>query len=239
MRQSERKTHPGSLPIRDEPINDEVESLKWWVDMVEDVDPQQVDADLIQKICEENRIHDLPPPLGFRESPRMPYKLQLAILKGSNDKLLVLKHIVFEDKVTGAFVQSLAFGKPHMIQWNGNIKLCCKASQYLWECIGGMQVRSWTLTPEKKSQETDDFDEDALVAGFDFIESEAARATHMCLPIVMIWRRRLSCPIGIFIYPTLKKRGGILEQTAIAAPQVHSQLPCPPGQSTNAKHSSR
>ena len=115
--------------------------------MVEDVEPQQVNADLIQKICEENRVHDLPAPLGFRESPRMPYKLQLAVLKGNNDKLLVLKHIVFEDKVTGAFVQSLAFGKPHMTQWNGNIKLCCKAFQYLWECIGGMQVRSWTLTP--------------------------------------------------------------------------------------------
>ena len=77
--------HPSGIPLLE--FTAKGGDLKWFVDLVTDVDPLEGGAkELVRSACVEPRLYDFPVPYGLKQSPSCEFKLQWALVPQASDK---------------------------------------------------------------------------------------------------------------------------------------------------------
>ena len=168
---------PCDLPLVD--INEGLQTIKHVVDLIQ-VHEGVFDRDALKPIMQQRRWDDLPHPLRPKTSFPEKVCMQICIvpLPAEANKVCILKHLAFPNKVKPAYVQRFTQGTPMKIQWS-HPKTGMKMWQWMFEKLGHFQCREWALVPygAKKKNESvmSTLEATEIDQGFDHIGDHAPR----------------------------------------------------------------
>ncbi|CAE7187633.1 unnamed protein product [Symbiodinium necroappetens] len=146
-------------------------------------------------------INNVPPPdktaietainSGHWGKDRLPepvcLKSEMEVNPQDNGNISVLRHMYSPDvKLTKACLESLCYGTPYVLKWQGHAQNFRKGFQWFLQQLGGWQCRQYALThmlpchqPRQDSSKGGSYmsnlSEKAVDKGFAFIEEEAGR----------------------------------------------------------------
>ena len=201
---------PSDLPLQ--AVTQEQTPIKHVLDVVGPVDFPLALKEQVTQICKESRFHDLPEPFCLKVSPGRSFDFQLAAVPmPENGKYYLLKHLIFPEKVKVEQAQSLCYGQCHMLQWQENAKNVKKAFQHMFEKMGGFQVRAFALQAsgvggggpqsDEKGNFHQNLTEEAIEAGFDYIEAHGPRTHHANTQLKSIAKQFISEESSIKNWP--------------------------------------
>ena len=111
----------------------------------------------LQVMC--NKFRDLPEPFCLKSEPNVPYSIQIivrpALRPPDQEKKYfdILKHIYLRrNKVFSKDILTYCHGHALRFDWGQQVRTGFMALNYMFDRMGGMQIRLWTIAPkfEKK-----------------------------------------------------------------------------------------
>ena len=182
-------TKLGGISIIDLPLRDlqrDNTLIKHIVDIVTDITPPN--KGVIEQHVNEGRWSRAELPEPFCQKADMEVKLitQFVVLPQANGNVTMLKHMYSADMKLGkAAAESLCYGKPQTLQWQGQAVNFRKACQWFLGQLGGWQCRQYALAPVLPHQQGGGLDgkrgcymsslsESEVDLGFLFIEEQAS-----------------------------------------------------------------
>jgi len=163
----------GDLTIRDYHSQNPVKAV---VDLILN-HREQISEDHVKNCVVNMKLEDLPaiarpPPTAIAIN----HFTQTAFLPAGSDNWHIVKFITFlsdgpDGKVTPELARSYQHGTMHLINYSSNNKEGKKVFIYLFEQLGGFQVRQWDLQGSSAAPAEDTSEElDCIDQGFDFID---------------------------------------------------------------------
>lgn len=154
--------YAGDVGIQDLPLRDISgrASIKYVVDIITKVPAASFPKELIKTFMLAGNYDALPAPFGRKTALAYSCCMQLAVVPDSSDSnlLTVCKHFCFDEKVKPAIVQSFCYGTTYAIDYGRNFRSGLKGFQFMFERVGGYQIRCYCLRArgEKKIARTPD-----------------------------------------------------------------------------------
>lgn len=137
----------GDLSILDFPVYDMGDQgvAKNFLDIVMDVEGPIPKGNLKESFMSKSHVAEIPPPFGLKKDPQQRVTLDIAVVPQNDGKYIVCKLINLKDKVKTPFAKSLCYGSPRLIDWLGNVRSVKKCAHFIFEHLGGFQIRSHVL----------------------------------------------------------------------------------------------
>jgi hypothetical protein len=149
-------------------------TLKYMIDIVCHFEGP-IDKAAIE-VCMKKGIYKmLPVPYKSKTEILVPYTLQIAARPEPDGKHTIVKHYTFSQKVNVQLLKAAAVGVAYAIEFGKNFRCGAKGFQYMFESLGGYQVRYFALKHDgpKRIKSSGE-----LQAGFDFIRLRGPRSMH-------------------------------------------------------------
>ena len=103
----------------------------------DDIDMQELGR-LYKQACEQGDLQLLPSRFGLKERCPKETKLQMVICNCNDGSKVILKHIMFPQKMKACLFEKMVYGRPHRAKWmTGSPKTGRKILQYCLEHLGG------------------------------------------------------------------------------------------------------
>ena len=190
-------SHSGYVPFKTSALSSLVRSSAGWNLLLRSL--QDVRCDSAKHIVDI--INNVLPPdktaiqtasnSGHWGKDRLPepvcLKSEMEVNPQDHGNISVLKHMYSPDvKLTKACLESLCYGTPYVLKWQGHAQNFRKGFQWFLEQSGGWQCRQYALThmlpchqprpdSSKGGSYMSNLSEEAVDKGFAFIEEEAGR----------------------------------------------------------------
>ena len=220
------ESSPGPLNVLDLPILDFPESgfVKCVVDVVMDV-PTFSPSELKNSI-QSKEFSKLPLPFGLKTAPSGTFRIDIAVLAQNNGKYAVIKIINLSEKTKVSVVRDMCCGKPHIVDWSGDIKTVKKCLHYLFEQMGGFQCRHHVLRTQEEGKAEQERSIEEWDRGFDYIEAHGPRdnTRNRMLRWVTIQTSSRDSPLHRWSPVLVEKSLRNLAQDGVLA-QVHEVWP--------------
>ena len=170
---------PGIVKLADMPFKDAsgATHLKHFIDIITDY-TGDFDLAEVTSLAKQRRYADLPLPLRSKITVEKTHTMNLIVLQNTaagngTDPVpwIILRMYSFEERIPLELVKKMCHGIVHQIDYGSNFRSGSKAVLYMWERMGGYQVRHQTLRtegPKKQRAQSE------LMKGFDHIKEAAA-----------------------------------------------------------------
>jgi hypothetical protein len=152
-------------------------TTRHFVDVIDNV---QIVADkaALSQMALTNKLVEAPAPFGLRAATPVLARISLAIIRKPDGSTTVIKHVELQDRVKMEYAANLCYGALSVPNWgviSGNFASAVKAFHFLFEELGGFQIRCFGLLP-CRPKEVPLQDANEVDAGFDFIMAHAPRS---------------------------------------------------------------
>ena len=171
---------PIHLPIQ--PVGAATPRLRHAFDVVGEVEFSHSKKEELNHYARDGAFQRFPEPFGFKTNPDVGVEKQLALIPNSaRNKFYLLKHFIFKEQVKTEYAKQLCHGELHQVSWGVNAKNIKKALQYMFENMGGYQIRSYSLQTAAIAQSDtkgtffSNLSEEGIDIGFDDREENGPR----------------------------------------------------------------
>ena len=172
------------IVLLDLPLRNTVENggkLEQFADLILN-HPVEVTQDFLDntlyKLCAQNKFRDLPEPFCFKSEPNVPYSIQIivrpALRPPDQEKKYfdILKHIyLHRNKVFSKDILTYCHGHALRFDWGQQVRTGLMAFNYMFDRVGGMQIRLWTIAPKFEKKH-------AREEGYKFIRDHGPRSNN-------------------------------------------------------------
>jgi hypothetical protein len=151
------------------------------IDVVHDFNGP-VDVLAMMELVKASRYKDLPPPFGPNSEFDAPYTMQLNINKQENNKWLIVKWFLFDEKQTAAKVlEKLIYGEPFEPAWCGvaYVHHVKKVLHYLFERLVGTNILYLAWASEQQQTKKQGVNPTSRQLGYAFIQKRGPKANNM------------------------------------------------------------
>lgn len=218
----------GDLSILDLPVYDMGDQgvAKSFLDIVMDVEGPIPKGNLKQSFMSKSPVAEIQPPFGLKKDPQQHVKLDIAVVPQNDGKFLVCKLINLKDKVKTPFAKSLCYGSPRLIDWLGNVRAVKKCVHFIFEHLGGFQIRNHVLRSHEDGKPEKERSAEEWEFGFDFIEQSGPRdnVKNKMLRWVTVQVNNPDSPVYKWPPVLVEKSLRNLSNDGVLA-QVHDQWP--------------
>ena len=141
---------PGGISLLDLHLQDLKKcttSIKHIVDMITNVPPP--DKSTIESLVSNGQWEkgSLPEPFCLKADMEIVLVTQFVVIPQENGNVSVMKHMYSPDvKLSVGNVESLCYGTPYTLKWQGHAQNFRKAFQWFVEQLGGWQCQQYALT---------------------------------------------------------------------------------------------
>ena len=217
---------PGPLTVLDLPVLDCPAGgvIKNFVDIHMNIPhfPKQE----IQQALVSKSLDDLPSPFGLAKSTRIPFKIDIAVIRQTNGNYCVVKMVNLKEKVKVGVAKELCTGTPHVVDWSGEIKTRKKCLHYVFEHLGGFQCRNHVFRAHEEGKPEVERTQEEWDFGFNFIDENGPRenTSNKLLRCVTVQISNKDSPIYKWPAALVEKSLKNLGQDGVLA-QVHEVWP--------------
>ena len=174
----------GDLPLRD--MSDTGGKIEQFLDVNLTVvlDPTQAFWDnTIYRLCCQAKYSELPSPFCLAKEPNCPYSLQIIMIPSTippdqeRKYYNVVKHVcLHKNKVWSKDCMTFCQGSPLCINWGPQPRNGLMALNHMFDRMGGMQIRIWSISAKYEKKLT--LDQSAREEGYRFIRDFGPRANN-------------------------------------------------------------
>ena len=146
-----------------------------FLDVMTNIPSESINFDNLKAIIRDEAWAELPEALQPAQRPTAEYKVQFFLVHQVNGKLTILKHYMMKHKLSKPHLVQLRRGQCHEIKWGTGGDIAeRKAFQWMLEQMGGLQVRRFCLSTEKKrpASSRPSLSEEQQEEGWSFIQKE-------------------------------------------------------------------
>lgn len=140
---------------------------------------------IYQVACEKKDFQLLLEPFGLKDTVPKDTVIQMVLLKQPDDKITIVKHLSFPEKIKLQMLKKLVYGSPFKPRFmSANPRAGRKKLQYRLEKLGGHAFTCFDLTSQatrkggsKPNLAFEEEDDEEIDQGFDHILRKAPRST--------------------------------------------------------------
>ena len=153
--------------------------VKHFADIVDNFEGEIPKADIRAALEKPVREYmKLPEPFGLKDVG-VPYSMSLFICQGDDGSHRVLKMVELSSRLGVDTIRSMCWGSCQIVDWSciggTNPHDSRRALQYMLEHLQGFHARAHALTVVKGAAQSEEYDDEAIDAGFEFILKAAPR----------------------------------------------------------------